>query len=414
MINRAKELLNSFLKKEKGVLDSSDEKADNRKIKSQQSKKVVLIVFAGIALIFVVFELLSEKSKAEKVAEVETIKLELGEKSLDPEIMWRNHFEEKISNVEKTTDRSLEDSEQSLKDMQKIINEEVAKKIKSLEQQVNEATDKLNDARNKIQEQQELELLQKPTNEQSYDLDVGFQELGDEQFDTPRSIHDYIPAGSYITGYTISGIAASTALNAPNENSIPVVIKITDSGNLKKFNTDVKTCQIIGSSYGDLSSERVVVRAEQLICIDPKTDLVTTTHIVGNIHGSDGMNGIKGKVISTSKKHITNAMLGSLIGGLVGAAKGQDGLNITSLGAATKSKGFGDLLKDGGTSGASNAAERIASYYLKMAESMSPILVVPGGVKVNVIFMKGVYFGELGIRKKVEILRQETNISQVE
>jgi hypothetical protein len=98
----------------------------------------------------------------------------------------------------------------------------------------------------------------------------------------------------------------------------------------------------------------------------------------------------------------------------VGAAKGQDGLNITSLGAATKSKGFGDLLKDGGTSGASNAAERIASYYLKMAESMSPILVVPGGVKVNVIFMKGVYFGELGIRKKVEILRQETNISQVE
>lgn len=48
----------------------------------------------------------------------------------------------------------------------------------------------------------------------------------------------------------------------------------------------------------------------------------------------------------------------------------------------------------------SNAAEKVAGYYLRMAESMSSVLTIPGGVKVDFIFTKGFFVGELTTHKK--------------
>ena len=164
----------------------------------------------------------------------------------------------------------------------------------------------------------------------------------------------------------------------------------------------------MGSSYGDLSSERAIVRAEVLSCTDPVSELIYTTKIAGLIHGDDGMNGIKGKVIQTSGKHLKNAIVGSMISGFAGSAKGQDQMIITSFGAgATKKKGMGDMLQDGAFAGASNAAEKIADYYIKQAESMSPVLLVSGGTKVDIVFTKGVYLSALDVQEKLEQSRQE-------
>lgn len=61
----------------------------------------------------------------------------------------------------------------------------------------------------------------------------------------------------------------STSINSASE-PVPVIIRILDCGNLpKNFNIDLNHCQIMGSSYGDLSSERAVIRAEILSCKDP-------------------------------------------------------------------------------------------------------------------------------------------------
>jgi conjugal transfer pilus assembly protein TraB len=227
------------------------------------------------------------------------------------------------------------------------------------------------------------------------------------EWDKPKSSRNYIPETSYVTGYTLGGIVVSTALNTPDENATPVVIRLSSRGNLpKNIGVDISTCRILGSSYGDLSSERVIIRVEKLVCIDPKTELVTISDIVGTIHGDDGMNGIKGKVVATSNKHIKNAFVGGIIGGLASSAKGQEGLTLTSLGAVgTKKQGFGTVAGQGALTGVSNAGDKIADYYLRLAEQMSPVLTVPGGVKVDVIFTKGFFLGELGIRKKLSNLR---------
>ncbi|WP_375327194.1 hypothetical protein [Candidatus Tisiphia endosymbiont of Nemotelus uliginosus] len=84
------------------------------------------------------------------------------------------------------------------------------------------------------------------------------------------------------------------------------------------------------------------------------------------------MNGIKGKVVQTSSQHLKNAVIDSMFSGFSGSVKGQEQYAITGLGAiATKHKGAGDLAKEGALAGAGNAGEKIADYYIKLAENIA-------------------------------------------
>ena len=227
----------------------------------------------------------------------------------------------------------------------------------------------------------------------------------DTEFDMPKSAADYVPEGTYFTGYLLGGIVVSTALGAADENSTPVNIQLKGRGNLAKQNgLDISKCRIIGSAYGDLSSERAFIRLEKMVC--EEDGMYITSEIAGDVHGPDGFNGIKGTVVSTGAKHIKNAAIGGLISGLAGSAKGQEGINITSGGlVSTKSKGFKDMATGGLLSGASNAGEKIADYYLRQAESMSPVLTIPGGVRVNPQIIKGFFIGQVNTHRKIKAKR---------
>ena len=65
------------------------------------------------------------------------------------------------------------------------------------------------------------------------------------------------------------------------------------------------------------------------------------------------------------------------------------------------------MLQEGAFAGASNAGEKIADYYIKQAEAMSPVLLVSGGTKVDIVFTKGVYLNALDVQEKLEQLRSE-------
>jgi hypothetical protein len=172
--------------------------------------------------------------------------------------------------------------------------------------------------------------------------------------------------------------------------------------NLSPLNKmDTSNCRISGSAYGDLSSERAIIRLEKLVC--EKDGLYQTSKIAGQIFGPDGYNGIKGVVVSTSSKHIKNAAFGGLLSGLSGSAKGQDGATLTGAGIiSTKKTGMGYLLGQGAMQGVSNAGEKIADYFLRQAEAMSPVLTIKPGVKVNTQITKGFFVGELNTHKKIK------------
>ena len=242
-----------------------------------------------------------------------------------------------------------------------------------------------------------------PVKEKAIDV----KEFGSSvELDIPKSAENYIPEGTYFTGHLLGGIVVSTALGSPDRSSTPVMIRLTARGNLSKLNPlQIDKCRIQGSSYGDLSSERAVIRLEKLIC--EKDGLYQTSKIAGQVYGPDGLNGLKGTVVSTSDKHIKNAIVGGMISGLSSNVKGQDPLGITSSGLInTNKKTPKDMLTGGVAQGLSNAGEKVAEYYLKQAEAMSPVLTIPAGVRVNAQITKGFFVGEIGTHKKIKQEKQ--------
>lgn len=395
---------------------SGSDNESNDKLKNKQSN--ILLVIAGGVLITLLCAInyLQNKTtkKAEKGEQEINSKLEIASQSLDTDKMWRNHFEDNLRKNKQVFEERINKIDSDFQEQKQEIEGNTKEEISALKTELKLAKDELRSAAIELGRVSSLLLTQdKPENiEDEGKISVTNVEKQAE-YDRPKDANLYIPETSYVSGVLVGGIAVSTGINAPDENTTPVVIRLIGRGNLPRgFKTNISNCRILGSSYGDLSSERAIIRAEKMVCIDKKTNLVTTSNIAGTVHGSDGMNGIKGQVTATSSKHIKNAMIGGIISGLSQSAKGQEGMQITSAGAlSTAKKGVKQMAGEGILSGTSNAAEKISDYYLRLAESMSPILTIPGGARVDVVFLKGFYIGELGTHKKI---LQERKINKEE
>ena len=412
---------NQFVGNDTGNQDT----IDNKDIRGKQHNLLLAVLGVAIITMLLVINLMQGKIKAKADSsddhnEDDTKpKVEVAAESLDPEKMWRNHFEDLLSENKHKFDERLKLAETNFGAIERKLQEQSTLEMAKMQAQLSFARNELIGATEELKKMrqihEEAEQGRKQHDEEhGSNVNITAIDINSEiEFDQPKDAKIYIPETSYVSGYLLGGLAVSTSLNAPDENASPVVIRLTKRGNLpKNFNLDIATCRILGSSYGDLSSERAVIRLEKLVCIDPNTELVTTSNIAGTVHGPDGMNGIKGRVVATSSKHIKNALIGGVISGLSQSSKGQDAMTITSLGTITNQKrGFSDMVTGGASSGAATAGEKIANYYLKMAESMSPVLTIPGGVKVDIIFTKGFFIGELTTHKKIAKERKQESIS---
>ena len=426
MIDKLKNIwqkISNFKRGQLGLSQDSENQTDNLQSPQAQSsmqakRKHDYIVLVGLGVTVIIglsFMKYRSNSLSGESSEADAklpLNLEVASHALDIDKMWRNHFEDKLTDAKTSSDEKLKLIEASINEQSSNYTAQLKSEIEKLKAQMQYISEEQASSRREfsnvraISEEDKSQKNNYPLIDEAR-ITVNHMDRG-EIFDRPKSARSFIPETAYVKGILLGGIAVSTSIGSSSE-PVPVVIRITERGSLpKNFNIDLTHCKIMGSSYGDLSSERAIVRAEVLSCTDPVSELIYTTKIAGLIHGDDGMNGIKGKVIQTSGKHLKNAIVGSMISGFAGSAKGQDQMIITSFGAgSTKKKGMGDMLQDGAFAGASNAAEKIADYYIKQAESMSPVLLVSGGTKVDIVFTKGVYLSALDVQEKLEQSRQE-------
>lgn len=380
---------------------------DNNKAISARQKLILKLVIGTIVLIgFGLVILVQEKNKtyAKKNEPIETAttKIELPDTTIDTEKRWREHFEN-IMAVQK------EEINERLKTMESAQDQLVTKANIAIEQELSETKEKLKAAQEELTNAS-LDLRRVAGEEQErlaavpiHHNAMSVQEFENEiEFDRPKSVTNYIPAGTYFTGYLPGGIVISTATGSPDEKTTTVTVHLTHSGNLNKANKiNIPTCKINGSARGDLSSERVEIRLEEMVC--EKDGLYETSKIAGEIFGPDGYNGIKGTVVSTGSKHIKNVAIGGLISGLSGSAKGQEGGVLTGSGLVqTKKRGVGDMLGQGALTGTSNAGENLANYFLRQAEIMSPVLTVPPGVRVQTKIIEGFFVGQINTHQKIK------------
>lgn len=201
---------------------------------------------------------------------------------------------------------------------------------------------------------------------------------------------DYVVSGTSAKAVLTSGVVASTSISAQG-NPQPIMMRLADHGTLPRgWKSRLKDAVMIGSCYGDLSSERAMCRLHTLSFVE-RNGRTVEKHVEGWIIGEDGAPGIRGKVVDKAGKVVREAFLAGMLSGLGNFFKSsaQSSVFPVSPFGQTNALGTSDVLKSGAAQGASSALEKLADFSIKRAEAMSPVLVVNPGRIMDVVFKKG-------------------------
>lgn len=207
----------------------------------------------------------------------------------------------------------------------------------------------------------------------------------------------FIPAGSIVRGVLLTGMDAPTAKNARSD-PYPALIRITDDAILPNFYiADIRECFMIAAGYGDLSSERLMLRSETLSCVT-NTGGVIEVPIKAYATGDDGKTGLRGRLVNKQASLIAKAMLAGALDGF--SAVFQRAAVPTINTVASPNTQFQSLIsadsaQSGAAAGAGRALERLAQYYMDLADSIHPVIEVDAGRNVDMVLSVGVNIAPL-------------------
>lgn len=208
---------------------------------------------------------------------------------------------------------------------------------------------------------------------------------------------DYLPPNSYARARVIVGVDASAGV-ASQTDPLPVVLRITGPArsvlqNGRVLTTRLEGCVINGAARGDLSSEKVYVKLARMTCDQPG-GRVAVSEVKGFISFA-GKSGVRGRVVSREGNLITQALLAGIVGGFGRgfSANANSVFSSTRTNAdGTKAKlSAGDILGGGLGQGAADAADTVSKYLIERAEQYQPVVEMPTGIDVEVVFLDGVY-----------------------
>jgi len=202
----------------------------------------------------------------------------------------------------------------------------------------------------------------------------------------------YIPSGSFMRAVLLGGLDAPTGGQAQN-NPWPVLLRVQDNAFLpNRFRAKVKECFLLGSGYGDISSERAYLRLESLSCVLNNGEVVDT-NAKGYVVGEDGKAGMRGRLVSKQGQVLANALLAGVASGIGQAFQQSATTYSTSALGTVGTVETGKQFQAGIGAGVSKALDRLSQYYINLAEKMFPIIEVDAGRGVDVVLTKGVTLG---------------------
>ncbi|MEO1767692.1 TraB/VirB10 family protein [Thiobacter aerophilum] len=202
----------------------------------------------------------------------------------------------------------------------------------------------------------------------------------------------YIPSGSFMRAVLLGGLDAPTGGQAQN-NPWPVLLRVQDNAFLpNRFRAKVKECFLLGSGYGDISSERAYLRLESLSCV-LNTGEVVDTNAKGYVVGEDGKAGMRGRLVSKQGQVLANALLAGVASGIGQAFQQSATTYSTSPLGTIGTVDTGKQFQAGVGAGVGKALDRLSQYYINLAEKMFPIIEVDAGRVVDVVLTKGVTLG---------------------
>ena len=121
------------------------------------------------------------------------------------------------------------------------------------------------------------------------------------------------------------------------KNPTPVVVRVKREAVLPNYaSLDVRECFVMAAGYGQLSSERALMRAETLSCVRQDGNVIETS-LDAYIVGTDGKVGIPGRLVSKQGQMIAQTLVAGTLGGmdaLLSVAQMPPGVPVGAVGIA--------------------------------------------------------------------------------
>lgn len=194
----------------------------------------------------------------------------------------------------------------------------------------------------------------------------------------------YIPSGSFAPAMVIEGADANASVTG-NSDPSPMQFRLTGivrMANDKEY--DLTGCMVTAGVYGDISSERGLVRTDRLAC--NKDGKVIDMTFKGHVSFM-GKNGIKGEPVMRNGKIIGWAFASGVVDGI---GTGVSKLGQETPGAGAVSSVSGSSVMNGAIGGgASQVGKTLSDYYIKRAEQYHPVIPIGAGTEVTVVFQEG-------------------------
>ncbi len=212
-----------------------------------------------------------------------------------------------------------------------------------------------------------------------------------------HSVAFEIPAGTVLKAVLISGVDCGVGVQKP-VGANPVLLRPIDDGRLpRNIRVPLKGSVLIGNAQGDLSTERVMIRAERLTLVEKDGSFVET-EVSAYVSGEDGREGLRGVVVDRSGQIVMRAAFSGFLQGV--------GQTAEAIASKQKTPSAQESAVSIGVGGSTAAMGKLTDYYIKRAEQLQPAIQIAAGRVVDVIFTKSVKIGEKDLKKKIELQRR--------
>lgn len=220
---------------------------------------------------------------------------------------------------------------------------------------------------------------------------------------TPPLQEDYLPSGSFMPAVILGGMDAPTGA-VSRDNPHPVLLRVAKAARLPNLaRLDLRECFVLAAGYGDLASERALLRTERLSC--KRSDgTFLDTQLRGFVVGEDGRAGVRGRLVTKQGQVLQRSLIAGIGAGLSqifsrrqsdyirsATEVSQDGSgSAISVPAAN----FENYALAGLSGGVQSSLDRLANYYISMAERIHPVIEIGAGRTVDIVVQEGLSLGQ--------------------
>jgi conjugal transfer pilus assembly protein TraB len=208
---------------------------------------------------------------------------------------------------------------------------------------------------------------------------------------------NYLPPNSIATAKVVVGVDATTNTKSQTD-PLPVVLRITGPARSvyaegKLLKTNLTGCMVNGAAMADLSSEKVYVKLQRMTCPQPG-GRVAVSEVKGFI-AFGGKTGVRGRVVSRTGNLVGQAFIAGALGGFGRGFSANSQSMLTSptvaVGGQRSTLSPTDIAQGGLGQGVAQSADMVSKYLIERAEQYQPVVEMPTGLDVEVVFLDGVF-----------------------